>query len=488
MIYGLLTALASQAMRSTTMSKERIHCEEYLYLPTLTHDAALIAWGGFFFVVERDDDEEEWELIDDDKLPRRAGRKQCIGESAEAYAPRATVFVTETSTGATQTVNVEAVNHAIVRGLKPDTEYAYRVVLHTALGQTYEWAVGPLNDWVIVNGRSLMRTGGRYDNRFRTFPAPTTTANSLNFAAIGDFGRGVRTSSRGSRCQREVAEALEQAVNERDVRLILTTGDNIYAKTFLGIPTGASGDEDDDWYFTYFQPYRYIINRVPVFPAIGNHDEGETEQAIDRTQIYDNLYLRAHFSQLRPVADASFEHGLFYRFRFGAEIEFVCLDTSKGSSGKRHFDMAENQEFIRRAFAPPAPRWRIPYAHHPAYCAGPWHGSSESLRKFLKEHAADVRVSFSGHEHNFQYAYDAGQHHFLTGGGGKFRTGTLRRSRLAAEMMRAWGGNDEGHFLLVEIRGETMQVIPVGYLRERQLRPIRINPVGDQPVQLPFVI
>lgn len=469
------------------MSEERIHCEEYLYLPALTHDAALIAWGGFFFVVERDD-EEEWELIDDDKLPRLVGRKQCVGESAEAYAPRATVFVTEAGTGATQTVNVEAANHAVVRGLKPDTEYKYRVVLRAANGQEREWAAGPLNDWVIVDGQSLMRAGGRYDNRFRTFPAPTLPAAALTFAVIGDFGRGVRKSSSGSRCQREVAEALEQAVGEREVRLILTTGDNIYAKTFLGIPTGASGDEDDDWFFTYFQPYRYIINRVPVFPAIGNHDEGETEQSLDRRQIYDNLYLRAHFQHLRPAADASLEHGLFYRFRFGAEIEFVCLDTSKGSSGKRHFDMPENQAFIARAFDATAPRWRIPYAHHPAYCAGPWHGSSESLRKFLKERAADVRVSFSGHEHNFQYARDGAQHHFVTGGGGKFRGGTPRRSRLIAELVRAWGGNDEGHFLLVEISGELMLVTPLGERREQQLRPIKLNPVGDQPVALPFVI
>ncbi|MGH9937297.1 MAG: purple acid phosphatase family protein [Blastocatellia bacterium] len=475
---------------------ERIHCEEYLYLPALTHDAAIIAWGGFFFEVEQEDDEEEWELLDDGKLPKRAGRKQSIGESSEAYAPRASVFVTEAGAGAPREIPVGAANHAVVRGLKPDTEYAYRVVVCGTDGQDREWAAGPLRDWVIVNGEGSMRAGGRYDNRFRTFPAPNAPSPALTFAVIGDFGRGVRKASATSRCQREVAEALEQAVNERDLRLILTTGDNIYAKTFLGIPTSASGDEDDDWFFTYFQPYRYIINRAPVFPAVGNHDEAENEQSVDREQIYDNLYLRAQFREglgaedrgIRPAEDASLDHGLFYRFRFGAEIEFVCLDTSKGGSGKRHFDLPENEPFIARAFAPAAPRWRIPYSHHPAYCAGPRHSSSQSLRKFLKERANGARVSFSGHEHNFQYARDAEQRHFVTGGGGKFRDGRLSASRLAAEMIQAWGGNDEGHFLLVEINGAEMKVTPIGHRRDGRLRPIKINPVGSQPVTPPFII
>jgi hypothetical protein len=470
------------------MSEERIHREEYLYLPALTHDAAIIAWGGFFFEVEREDNEEEWELIDDDKLPKRAGRKQSIGETAEAYAPRAIAVVREAGTGATQEVSVEAANHVVVRGLKPDTEYTYRVVVHETDGQEREWAAGPLHDWKIANGKGTMRAGGRYDNRFRTFPAPDAPATSLTFAVIGDFGRGVRKLSAAPRCQREIAEALEQAVNERGVRLILTTGDNIYAKTFLGIPTSASGDEDDDWFFTYFQPYRYILNRVPVFPSIGNHDDADDEQSVDREQIYDNLYLPEQFRTIRAAEDASLDHGLFYRFRFGADVEFVCLDTSKGSSGKRYFDLPENEPFITRAFAPAALRWRIPYAHHPAYCAGPRHASSQSLRKFLKERANGVRVSFSGHEHNFQYARDAEQHHFITGGGGKFREGRLSASRLAAEMIQDWGGNDEGHFLLVEINGTEMKVTPIGNRKDGQLRPIKINPVGGQILKPPFII
>ncbi len=470
------------------MSDKKIHCEEYLYLPALSHNAAIIAWGGFFFEIEREDHEEEWDLLDDDKLRKRVGRKQSIGESSEAYASRATIFVTKAGTGATKELSVEGQNHVVVRDLEPDTEYTYRVVVRETNHREREWAAAPLHDWIIVNGEGLMRTGGQYDNRFRTFPAPDTSAPSLSFAVLGDFGRGVRQVSSTPRCQREIAASLEQAVNRHGVRLILTTGDNIYAKTFLGIPTSASGDEDDDWFFTYFQPYRYIINRVPVFPAIGNHDEAENEKSVDREQIYDNLYLRTRFQQMHAAEESSLDHGLFYCFRFGVDVEFVCLDTSKGDSGKRYFDLPKNQAFITRAFAPTAPRWRITYSHHPAYCAGPQHQGSQSLRKFLKERANGVRVSFSGHEHNFQYARDGGQHHFVTGGGGKFRDDLPSSSRLTAEMMQAWGGNDEGHFLLVEINSAEMKVMPIGHLEDDQLRPIKINAVGAQPTTLPFIV
>jgi hypothetical protein len=40
------------------MSIERILRGEYMHLPAVTRDAAIIAWGGFFFEVGREDDQE----------------------------------------------------------------------------------------------------------------------------------------------------------------------------------------------------------------------------------------------------------------------------------------------------------------------------------------------------------------------------------------------------------------------------------------------
>ena len=131
----------------------------------------------------------------------------------------------------------------------------------------------------------------------------------------------------------------------------------------LGIPIGGTGDEDDDWFFTYFQPYRYIINRIPVYPSIGNHDAEETEERDDRAQVEDNFYIRERILGEEAAGRASFCPGLFYKFRYGSDIEFVCIDTSKEEyfRGKRLFEYPKHWEFIDQSF--PADGRRRAMAH-----------------------------------------------------------------------------------------------------------------------------
>jgi hypothetical protein len=112
--------------RKTAMSNKRIRRREYIHLPALTRDDAIIACGGFFFEVEREDDKEAWRLLDDDSPPERVGRKRAIDAISEAYAQRCSLFLTDVGTGATQDAPVEAADHTVVRDLKPDTEYVLR--------------------------------------------------------------------------------------------------------------------------------------------------------------------------------------------------------------------------------------------------------------------------------------------------------------------------------------------------------------------------
>lgn len=217
-----------------------------------------------------------------------------------------------------------------------------------------------------------------------------------------------------------MAAALEGAVDREGVRLLLTTGDNIYAgRTLLGIPVGATGDEDDDWFFTFYQPYRYLINRIPVYPSIGNHDGNETEINDDRDQIMDNFYLMERLMGEEAAGRASIGPGLFYRFRFGSQIELVCLDTSR-------------------------------------------------------------RSLLSGHEHNFQHARVDGIDYFVTGGGGKVRTG--RPDGFTAAGTRAWA--PVAHFLLVRIEGTRADVTAVG----EDGRPLPALDPSGQPVAAHTVI
>jgi tartrate-resistant acid phosphatase type 5 len=325
------------------------HAEPYIYLAGLTHKSALIAWGAFYFRIRDTGPEGRVKLVDDrDLVHLHPPRHQTIGASSEPYG-EAVVEVREATTDAlVQVARTSTANHVLVTGLMPDTAYRYTITIN---GEA--WAAGERRDWAATGDQTqgLRRRGRSYDNRFCTHPHPDISA-PLRFAVLGDYGTGVRKPPTATRRQHDVALALERAVNETHVRLILTTGDNIYAaQTLFDLPLGDTGDEDDDWFFTFYQPYRYIINRVPVYPCAGNHDTGETERSDDRQQLLDNFYLHERFAGEAAVGRALLEPGLFYRFRYGADIEFLCVDTSKNSLifGDRLFTKAPALHFLRQA-------------------------------------------------------------------------------------------------------------------------------------------
>jgi tartrate-resistant acid phosphatase type 5 len=430
------------------------HAEPYIYLPAISHKSALVAWGAFYFRVSSSGG---MKLVDPDDLEHvHPPRTDTIGARSAPYGPARV----EVRDGAANTVAVamtDTANHCWVTGLKPDTEYAYTVFV-----KGEQWAEGERWNW--SPPKKALVQGGRYDNRFRTNPDPASPAAALTFAVIGDFGIGMKKESKDRR-QQQVGDALRAALGAHDIRFMLTTGDNIYAgKRFLGLASGDTGNEDDDWFFTYFQPYRYVINRICVFPSIGNHDTGESEDTDDRAQVEDNFYVRERLTGEEAAGRASSDPGMFYRFRYGSDIEFVCIDTSKEHVfAKRLFEHPKHQPFLDASFPvdPAGPRWRIPFCHHPPFSAGPRHHNTESMHRLLPLfHRAGVKAMFSGHEHNFQHSVVDGINYFVSGAAGKLRE--EMPNQFAEAHTRSW--SSRCHFLLVEIAGDRMVVRAIGEL------------------------
>jgi hypothetical protein len=218
-----------------------------------------------------------------------------------------------------------------------------------------------------------------------------------------------------------------------------------------------------------------------VYPCIGNHDTAETEDRDDREQLLDNLYLKERIASDESSGRASMDPGLFYRFRYGRDVEFVCLDTSKEDFWRRGrlYEYPKHWEWLEQTFADHAGvRWRIPFCHHPPFCAGPQHTNTDRMEKVLPLFArGGARVVFSGHEHNFQHSQHQGIDYFVTGAGSKVRKGSPHDFERAHTV--AW--SDNPHFLLVTIEGQEMRVRPIGELVNGELAEIpRFAPSGEK--------
>ena len=456
-----------------------MHREPFIHLVDVTHDSALIAWGAFHFV--RDEQSDRWEILDDSQLPEYAGRRTCIGHGAEPFGP-ATVEVIDADGGVASQASTSDRTWVWVEGLHPDTEYRYRV---TVDGE--EWAAGELRDWVADprGGYDLRPASRSYDLRFRTFPSPDQPTPPTTFVALGDYGVGIRSDSESSRRQRRIAQALERVADTHDVRFVVSLGDNIYQGE-QGAVDDESGGEDDDWYSSYFEPYRYLLARLPVFPTIGNHDTADTEGSDDRAQMEDNLHLQNRFDR---AGRTSVEPGLFYSVRIGRDLELVCFDTSEypEEDVHRHFQGPEQQQWLADRFAEPGVRWRIPFSHHPAYSAGPHHGDDEEIIESLLPlfDKADVRLVLAGHEHNFQIGQVDQRTYVVSGAGGKIRE--EQPEHLGRTGVDAWAASS--HLLLVEVTEQEALLTPVaGVLDSGELHLMTALTAKGEIRRPPFVV
>jgi tartrate-resistant acid phosphatase type 5 len=434
-----------------------VHFEPFLHLVDVGAEEALIAWGGFYFR-RGDSPYGEWRIVDDEELREVAGgRTGTVGFSSEPYGEA--VVEVERDGETVAVVETAERNHAWVRDLEPATEYRYRVRVDGK-----PWAEDGLLDWDLER-RTLAPSGRRYENRFRTFPA-ATAHDPVRFAVLGDFGVGIlgvdAETEETARHQMHLARALERTCDTSEVLLVLTTGDNVY------LDSTGSGNEDDDWYASFYEPYRYVINRVPVFPTVGNHDSEDTESSDDRDQLADNFFLAQRFQAGVEAGRASLQPGLFYCLRVGAQAELICIDTSLGKEiGREHFfDDPAHAEWVRKALhaGEDAPRWRIPFCHHPPYCAGPEHGNTAGMIERLVPlfEGAGVQLVLSGHEHNFQHSHVDGIDYVVSGAAGKLRTEPP--TGFDAAHTRAWAA--AGHILVVDLDDERALVHPVGAVAE----------------------
>lgn len=231
---------------------------------------------------------------------------------------------------------------------------------------------------------------------------------ALEFAAVGDFGRG------GEYFQRDMATQLAKAITGINASFIIAPGDNIY-------PHGVASVHDPLWNLSFENVfYQYPLHR-DWYAVLGNHDyAGNAQAQIDYTHISQRWNMPARYYSFKR------------RVGKDAEVLFVFLDTNvfdrdayKGSYGEElvQQDSTAQKVWLEKVLAEAGPtvKWKIVVGHHPMYTAGNRALREphlrHSLESILEKHKVDVYLS--GHEHHLQYYHpkDKVTHHFISGAG-----------------------------------------------------------------------
>ena len=231
--------------------------------------------------------------------------------------------------------------------------------------------------------------------------------NSVRFLAIGDTGRGNRE-------QHELARVMVEYRRLFPYEFVIMTGDNIYGKQTA-----------EDLKLKFEDVYKTLLDQdVKFYASLGNHDDSN-----QRFYKYFNMNGQEYYRiQKRDVS--------FYA------LNSVYLD--------------ERQlKWMEKEFAKDTAKWKIAFFHHPPYSSGKRHGSAEEIRKIVEpifiKHGVDV--VFTGHDHFYERIKpQKGIHYFVTGAGGKIRSGDIKKKSPLTES----GFDRDLSFMLIEISEDEM--------------------------------
>jgi Icc-related predicted phosphoesterase len=254
----------------------------------------------------------------------------------------------------------------------------------------------------------------------------TNVSSVFTFVAFGDTR--FHDPSDSTPADPAVRHALVSAIDKERPAFISIGGDIVY-----------SGENSDDWRVWESETAVWREHRIPIYPALGNHDlKGDLRTALG------NYF--AHFPELKGSR--------FYSVRTENTLTLIldsAFDELSGTQGvwlRSQLDrLPSNVDFVFLVF------------HHPVYthssddkAMGGGHSArpaEQALGQFLEERQKKMRariVVFNGHVHNYERYEHGGVTYFVTGGGGARPYSILRH---ADDPYKDPGVNY--HYLLMQI-------------------------------------
>ena len=225
-----------------------------------------------------------------------------------------------------------------------------------------------------------------------------------------------------------IRQALVAAIDKENPAFVSIGGDIVY-----------NGYDAKDWQVWDTETAVWREHKIPIYPAIGNHDlHGNVQTALD------NYFAR--FPELKQSR--------YYSVRLGNAVMLVldsALDETSGLQGDWLRDQLDHlpstSDFVFMVF------------HHPPYTSssddktfGGGHSAratEQALGKYLEKRQQKLRariVVFNGHVHNYERHEHGGVIYFVTGGGGAHAYPIVRKPD---DLYKDPGVNY--HYLLAEV-------------------------------------
>lgn len=197
-----------------------------------------------------------------------------------------------------------------------------------------------------------------------------------------------------------VREALVQAVADTNPAFICFTGDIVYR-----------GNDADDWKVWDSETSIFRERKIPIYPALGNHDlHGDLSAALGN-----------YFQRFPELKDSR-----YYSVRAANTLLLVLDSSLSETDGPQGSWLAAKLDSV-----PSDVDFVFVMDHHPPYTSssdakmfGGGHSarsSERALARFLESQQAHARfriIMFSGHVHNYERHEHGGVTYFVSGGGG----------------------------------------------------------------------